>query len=104
MVKQISIQAELDKVLKEHPGLVVIDFFATWCGPCKEVAPQFAQFSEKYSNVCFLKIDVDQFPEATDTYKVSAMPTFVFLKGGHVVETVVGGNITKVEAAIQKHA
>ncbi|KAA3676862.1 thioredoxin 1 [Paragonimus westermani] len=104
MVKQITNQAELDKVLKEHPGLVVIDFFATWCGPCKEAAPLYAQLSEKHANVCFLKIDVDQFSEATDTYKVSAMPTFVFLKGGNVVETVVGANISKVEAAITKHA
>lgn len=71
-------------------GLVVIDFFATWCGPCKKIAPVYEQFPKQYPNITFLKVDVDESPELVNTYDISAMPTFVFLKDGVVVKKVEG--------------
>ncbi|TPP65135.1 Thioredoxin [Fasciola gigantica] len=63
MVAQISGESRLDQLMEvSKNGLVVIDFYATWCGPCKEVEPVFAKFPKSYPSVTFAKIDVDEFP------------------------------------------
>ncbi|THD19933.1 Thioredoxin-3 mitochondrial [Fasciola hepatica] len=84
-------------------GLVVIDFYATWCGPCKEVEPVFAKFPKSYPSVTFAKIDVDEFPEAADRFTINGMPTFLFIKGGKPVVTVMGANMTTLENKIKQH-
>lgn len=80
--------------------LVVIDFTATWCGPCQMIAPIFKKMSNTYGDVVFLKVDVDKNAETAANYNVSAMPTFIFIKGGVVVERVMGADPNKLEAAI----
>ena len=60
-VKQISSDSDFQKELSLlGQQLVVVDFFATWCGPCKVVAPKFEELSVKYTSVCFWKLDVDR--------------------------------------------
>mmetsp|Transcript_11573 Transcript_11573/g.29299 ORF Transcript_11573/g.29299 Transcript_11573/m.29299 type:complete len:185 (+) Transcript_11573:294-848(+) len=83
--------------------LVVIDFTATWCGPCQMIAPIFKEMSNTYDDVVFLKVDVDENPETAANYKVSAMPTFIFVKGGVVVERVMGADPNKLQASIDVH-
>merc|ERR1712071_680870 len=72
--------------------LVVVDFSATWCGPCKMIAPLYEELSEDFSGAVFLKVDVDENPEAAAKYGVSAMPTFLFIKGGEVKDKIMGAN------------
>jgi len=84
--------------------LVVVDFSATWCGPCNAIAPVFAQLSTKYPTVDFLKVDVDEQQEIAQASNVTAMPTFHFYKGGAVVETMSGANASKLEQLIKKHS
>ena len=79
-------------------GLVVIDFFATWCGPCKKIAPFFEQLADEYVKITFLKVDVDESEELVEKYNIQAMPTFVFLKDGAVVKKVEGANIQELES------
>ena len=74
-------------------GLVVIDFFATWCGPCRKIAPVYEQFPQQYPKITFLKVDVDESPELVAQYDISAMPTFVFLKDGAIVKKVEGADV-----------
>mmetsp|Transcript_24149 Transcript_24149/g.26931 ORF Transcript_24149/g.26931 Transcript_24149/m.26931 type:complete len:165 (+) Transcript_24149:82-576(+) len=84
--------------------LVVIDFTATWCGPCQQIAPLYKSLSEENTNgVVFLKVDVDTNQETAMHYEVQAMPTFVLIKGGQVVDTIQGADISSLRAAIQKH-
>jgi thioredoxin 1 len=78
-------------------GSVVIDFFATWCGPCKKIAPAFEQLSTVYPSIIFLKVDVDESAELVDKYGVQAMPTFVFLKDGVVVKRIEGADLRAME-------
>ena len=79
-------------------GNVVIDFYATWCGPCKRVAPMFQDLSEKYSaQIVFFKVDVDESPELVNLFDISAMPTFVFLRDGQVVKKVEGVDLRALE-------
>ncbi|KAK0161164.1 hypothetical protein PV327_009666 [Microctonus hyperodae] len=84
-------------------ALVVIDFFAIWCGPCKMIAPQFEELSKQHSSIIFLKVDVDENEEIAATYEVSSMPTFVFIKNGKVVHQFAGASIAKLTEAIEKY-
>jgi thioredoxin 1 len=83
--------------------LVVIDFSATWCGPCRMIAPLFKELSESIEDVVFVKIDVDENPDTAAKYNVSAMPTFVFLKAGEVVDRLMGANPARLQELIDEH-
>lgn len=83
--------------------LVVIDFTASWCGPCKMIAPFFKELSESIADVIFLKVDVDENPETAAKYSVSAMPTFVFIKQGEVVDRLMGANTARLRELIEEH-
>ena len=81
--------------------LTIIDFTATWCGPCQAIAPVYKQLSEDFSSQAqFIKVDVDENPEAAAKYGVSAMPTFVFVKGGEVVDRLMGANAARLQELI----
>ncbi|GKY96196.1 hypothetical protein MPSEU_000579500 [Mayamaea pseudoterrestris] len=83
--------------------LVVIDFSATWCGPCKMIAPLFEQLSESFTNVIFIKVDVDANPDTAAKYSVSAMPTFLFIKRGEVLDKLMGASPEQLESLIREH-
>ncbi|XP_013791549.1 thioredoxin-2-like [Limulus polyphemus] len=84
--------------------LVVVDFYATWCGPCKAMAPQLEKLSvEKKDTVMFLKVDVDDNEDLSTEYGVSCMPTFIFLKNKKKVHEVTGAAIEKVKEGIELH-
>ncbi|KAF8790160.1 Thioredoxin-2 like protein [Argiope bruennichi] len=57
--------------------LVVVDFHATWCGPCKMIAPFFQDLAEEFKDVVFLKVDVDEVEDVAGQYNVSSIPKFV---------------------------
>ncbi|XP_020212029.1 thioredoxin H2 isoform X2 [Cajanus cajan] len=89
--------------VKETPKLIVIDFTATWCGPCRFISPAFSQMSEKYTDVDFVKIDVDKLPDVAREYGVQAMPTFLLLKKGTEVDRVVGAKQDELQRKVEKH-
>ncbi|XP_055349028.1 thioredoxin-2-like [Paramacrobiotus metropolitanus] len=102
-LEHISEKAKLDKILKDAGSkLVVIDFHATWCGPCRQIGPKFEEFSEKFDAV-FLKVDVDESEDIPSEYEISVMPTFVFIKNGKTVDTFSGANASKLEEMIKKN-
>jgi thioredoxin 1 len=78
-------------------GSVVVDFFATWCGPCKKIAPAFEKLAEVYPTIVFLKVDVDESAELVDKYGIQAMPTFLFMKDGVVVKRIEGADLRAME-------
>ncbi len=97
MVKLLSESSEIPQ-----QGAVVIDFFATWCGPCKRIAPVFEDLADKfYPKVQFFKVDVDESGELVNLFDISAMPTFVFLKDGKVVKKVEGADMAGLEAGFE---
>ncbi|MCR8747153.1 thioredoxin [Romboutsia lituseburensis] len=74
-----------------NEGLVVVDFFATWCGPCKILAPVFEELSsEMDGKATFLKVDVDQCGDIAREYSISTIPTMMIFKNGEKQETMVG--------------
>ncbi len=89
MAIQIT-DATLDEILKTDK-LVVIDFWAEWCGPCRMVSPIIEQLAEEYKDkVVIGKIDVDENNEATEKFGIRNIPTVLFIKNGQVVDKIIG--------------
>jgi len=83
--------AEFDKVALEADGLVLVDFSATWCGPCRRMLPELEAAAENLAGkATFLKVDVDEAPDIATRYGVQGIPNLTFFKGGKVVDTAVG--------------
>lgn len=99
----LKTKAEFDDLIKTEKKLIVVDFFATWCGPCRLIGPKLEEMSKKYADVVFAKIDVDDNPEAAEACEISAMPTFHFYKEGKKVAEVVGASEAKIEEAINSN-
>lgn len=75
----------------EAKGTVLVDFFATWCGPCKMIAAAVEQLSEDYrEKAAVYKLDVDEAQEIAQNYKVMSIPTLIFFKDGQESERIVG--------------
>ena len=105
MVKKCQTLADFQQELSAAGDkLVVVDFFATWCGPCIMIAPKLEEMSQKLSNVVFLKVDVDENGETAEKYGIEAMPTFIFFKSGQKVDQLTGANEMKLKAIVDKHA
>ncbi|KAI8035419.1 hypothetical protein M5D96_011762 [Drosophila gunungcola] len=105
MVYLVRNKQDLDKQLAlAKDKLVVIDFYANWCGPCKNIAPKLEELAQQYSDrAVVLKVDVDDNEEISGDYNVTGMPTFVFIKCGEVLELFVGGNPDKLVKSMEKY-
>lgn len=75
---------------------------ATWCGPCKVIAPHIVTMSKDYPGARFYKLDVDELPDVAQELGVRAMPTFLVFKNGEKIGEVVGANQKALEALVQK--
>ena len=96
MVQIITEQAQIPK-----QGNVVIDFFATWCGPCQMIAPKYEQLAEKFPTITFLKVDCDQSSDLAEAFGVRSLPTFVFLKSGKQVTRISGADLNKLIGTLE---
>ncbi|KAH8412990.1 hypothetical protein KR009_007326, partial [Drosophila setifemur] len=98
-----SFQADLEAQLaKAGTKLVLLDFFAVWCGPCKTISPKLAELATQYADdLVVLKVDVDECEDIAMDYNISSMPTFVFLKSREKLEEFAGANASRLEAAIK---
>jgi thioredoxin 1 len=84
MIKHLESQADFDEEVAAD-GNLVVDFFATWCGPCRMMGRMIESIENSYPSVTFLKVDTDKFPEIAGRFGVSSIPTFVaFQKGAQV--------------------
>lgn len=89
-INEIFTKDQLKEIINSSTPTLV-DFYATWCGPCKMQAPILYEFKEEVKNkVNIVKIDVDQNPELASEYAVQSIPTLIMFKDGVVKEKMVG--------------
>ena len=93
--------ASCDTDVVNSDGLVLVDFWAAWCGPCKAIAPVLEELAEDYQGrVKIVKVDVDANPQSAARFGIRSIPTLFVFKNGERVETVVGGRPKSEFAAL----
>lgn len=85
-------------------GVVVVDFFADWCGPCKMLAPFLDKLSKELPTVKFVKVDTEDCQMLSNLYQIRALPTVIIFKNGKEEERVVGFSAKTIEEKIRKIA
>lgn len=98
------------KVIKEYEfvnevkdGLVLIDFYAEWCGPCKMLSPVLEQINKEHKDVKVVKVNIDDSRSIASYYKIQSIPTLVLLKDGEFIQRMIGFNPKKkIEEFIEK--
>jgi thioredoxin 1 len=108
MSKTVHVQSlpHLQALIASNSYLV-LDFYADWCGPCHAIAPFYEQLSNNFSaenGIAFGKVNVDVQRDVAQRYQITAMPTFVVIKDGNVVESIRGANPPALKNAVTKAA
>src|SRR5574337_2204835 len=84
-------EQNFDEALAANQGLVMVDFWAEWCGPCRAIAPVLEELAEaSEGRVTLMKVNVDENPGLAARYGIRSIPTILFVKEGRVVDRVVG--------------
>ncbi len=87
----VSVNSQnFDKEVLQEKGVVFVDFYADWCGPCRISAPIVEELSEEMKNVKFVKVNVDENPELAQKFGVFSIPTFIIFKDGEKKHAFVG--------------
>lgn len=89
MIKHIN-EKDFDIEVLNENGVVVVDFFATWCGPCNMLAPILEEVQEEMKNIKIVKVDIDENPNVSQEYRVKNIPTIKIFKNGEELSTNVG--------------
>ena len=93
-----------EEVVLKSEKLVVVDFFATWCGPCQMLSPVLEELSKEITEATIVKVDVDEAPELAEKYGVYSIPNVVIIKDGKEVDRFVGFSSKEtVEQNIKKN-
>ncbi len=80
-----------DKEVLKAPNVVMVDFWASWCSPCKMVAPTVAELAKEYEGKAkFVKVNTDENQDLATRYKIRGIPTLMFFKNGKLVDQIIG--------------
>jgi thioredoxin 1 len=101
---ELKSEDDIKSVIKEKCSeykLLIVDFYADWCGPCKMIDVELKKIN--HPDVCILKVNVDDCEEATYAYKVQSMPTFCFFRDSELLGTISGANLPSIMRVINSH-
>jgi thioredoxin 1 len=108
---QVSLvtDATFDEEVLQHGGAVLVDFWATWCPPCRMIAPVLTEIAaERAGSLAIRKLDADENPEVMRAYKVMSLPTLLLFRDGEPVRAFVGARpkaklLAEIDAALTQH-
>ena len=100
-MKELANLSDFEAFIKSNPK-VIIDFYATWCGPCKNIAPVLEDYASKNSDIAFAKVDVDANEDAASVCNVEAMPTMIAFHNGTQFSKFEGANPNKLADLVAK--
>lgn len=103
MAHHANSDTEIETLINTYNGLILIDAFATWCGPCRVLAPKLDMLAQKYPHIRIIKVDIDELSNFADMYDITAMPTILFVKKRNIVARVEGANLPLIEKNIEKY-
>lgn len=93
----------LDTILSEH-NLVIVDFWADWCGPCRRMMPELSKIAKNHPNVYVLKVNIDQYRDLAIQYGIQSLPTLLFFKNKQLIAQEIGSKTYKeLKKAISRH-
>ncbi|PJF01672.1 thioredoxin [Streptomyces carminius] len=100
MATVTATDADFEDVVLKSDKPVLVDFWAAWCGPCRQIAPSLEAISEEQADrITVVKLNIDENPATAAKYGIMSIPTMNIYKGGEVVKTIVGA---KPKAAIER--
>eukprot|EP01099_Mayorella_cantabrigiensis_P001661 TRINITY_DN1740_c0_g1_i1.p1 TRINITY_DN1740_c0_g1~~TRINITY_DN1740_c0_g1_i1.p1 ORF type:complete len:259 (-),score=69.43 TRINITY_DN1740_c0_g1_i1:46-732(-) len=105
MAQKLTSLAELNQTIKEQGGhgLIVLDFWATWCEPCEEMNKVFETLAKKYSEFAkFFLVEAEATGDITEKFTVSSVPVFLFLRGGYLIERLDGANAPELGQKLER--
>lgn len=103
---KISNLQQLKDIMSQTNKLIVIEFGASWCGPCKQIEPVFQNLSKSFWQHLFYKINIDESEETqeiADYYSIKSIPTFFFVKNGKIIDSFSGADSNKLVQLIKKY-
>jgi len=103
-VTGIHSEEDWEAQVLSQKGLVVVDFFAVWCPPCRSAAPVYGELSTQFLDADFVKVDVDELKRIARSCGVSSMPTFQLYSNGKMVDQTIGFSRANIEAMLRKHS
>lgn len=104
-IVNVNTPDQFNQLTKEHPNtIIVIDFWAEWCGPCKMFGPIFEKLQQEYANqFIFAKINVDINQQVAAAFQVTGIPTTIFVKNGQMIHRIVGAaNYNSMKMVLDK--
>lgn len=99
---EVKSEAEFARLVKESEGSVV-DWTATWCGPCQMIAPHFLELAKLNASIKFLKVDLDEHQNLATQHNIKSVPTFCFFKRGVEVDRMTGNNPAGLSDRVRRH-
>ncbi|KAF9998002.1 hypothetical protein BGZ80_004053 [Entomortierella chlamydospora] len=103
MVRTIATTAEYNDLIQSGKK-VIVNFTASWCGPCKLIVPKFEELSKKYSDIEFVKVDIDKLRDVSHRAGITSMPTFQTYYNGLKSSQFVGASNAGLEGLVEDFA
>lgn len=88
--------SKIEELVSNEKGIVILDFWAPWCGPCRMLSPILDEIKEKYKDIKIFKFNVDDSEEFVNDFNIQNVPTLIFFKNGKIIKQI-SGLITEEE-------